>query len=191
MADEVFEVEGQVEVAVGDKCRICNKPLRTELSVERGIGIVCARRLDKLMVEGETLPEISEERLSELVERIKASPDVLDEVPEGYISVANMNSFCHANEIPVSWMVRAIGGDRGQYPALSGKWSPIYVSRKRYIAGECMTEEGITELTEAFKREQKPKKVKVEGEPSKRGRKSKKVVIDNPQANYEVEVVEG
>ncbi len=167
--EETEAAEGETEQVTG-KCRVCGKTLTAEQSVVRGIGPVCQAAVQKYLPEGTELKDADETVLNAAIEKAKTEkPNQADEVPvvkatkEGeedrpFVSVAKMHNYCNSQEIPVSWMVRAIGGDRGTNAPLNEKWTPIYVGRTRYIHPDCMTEAGIEELKAAYKKEPKPKK---------------------------------
>jgi len=59
-----------------------------------------------------------------------------EQFPEGWLSVAEMHKFFVAQRIPVSRMVRAIGGDRMVKPPKNEVWTPFTISghSKRYLS---------------------------------------------------------
>jgi hypothetical protein len=124
---EIIKDGGTVEVL---KCLVCGKTLIKDTSVDAGLGDYC----DTLVDEGWT-----PERFKEHRESMSA-----DEIPPGYVSVADVGRKLQSLSIPVSRFVRAFGGDR----TLSGKamdprLTPVYVKRTRYVDKWAMTKAGL------------------------------------------------
>jgi hypothetical protein len=130
---------------VGDKCQICGKTITANESLEVGRG----HRCDDLLEKGWTAEKLS-------VHRQQMSADKVD---EDWISVPNMHKLCVENGIPVSSMVRAMGGDRAVDDPLDERFRPKYVGRTRYLNPWCATEEGLNFLKSVSKapREKKSK----------------------------------
>jgi hypothetical protein len=85
--------------------------------------------------------------------------------PEGWIKLSEVDKVCKVEKIPVSKLVRAIGGDRGMNPPLDPLFEVRFVGRTRYLHPDVMTK-GLELLkSETFaKTARKPreKKEKVE-----------------------------
>lgn len=81
-----------------------------------------AKPADRRFVPG-TYPDYTEETATE-------------RFPEGWLSVAEMHKFFLAQEIPVSRMVKAIGGDRMKWTPKNEVWTPFTIggSSKRYLS---------------------------------------------------------
>lgn len=116
------------------RCIHCGKWLSKEESLEAEQGDYCSH----LREEGWDTKALMEHRRSMTA----------TEVPEGWIKVAAMHRYCVANGVPVSRMVKAIGGDRCLNPdeCLNPRWVPLYSGNARWLDPSCMTPEGLKEL---------------------------------------------
>jgi hypothetical protein len=121
---------GQVEVT---KCVHCGKLLVRDISVEREEGDYCSHLFDEL---GHTKESLAQHRAS-----MSASV-----VPDGYVKVASLHKILVREGIPVSHMVRAMGGDRGLLPAARPELVPIYVGNARWLNPWCASKEGLSYL---------------------------------------------
>lgn len=100
----------------------------------------------------------------------------VEEVPEGYVKLAEIGTACRAEGIPVSKLVRATGGDRGMNPPLDPVFQIVYHGRTRYLPPEILTK-GMDLLRdpEFAKTKRKPRK-KAEGDDGAKKTSAKKKV---------------
>ena len=99
-------------------------------------------------------------------EEVKAQRAKLtvEEVPEGWVKVAEVSEACRENGIAVSKFVRAFGGDRGMNKPATPLFKFVYVGRTRYVSGAVLTE-GLELLADSeFLKTTRKKKAKAEGE---------------------------
>lgn len=87
-----------------------------------------------------------------------------DEVPDGYVKLAEVSNACRAAGIPVSKLVRATGGDRAMNPPADPIFQVVYVGRTRYLPGDVMTK-GLEMLGNAeFLKTKRKRKAKEDGD---------------------------
>ena len=111
------------------KCQYCGKCLSREESLENESGDYCHH----LREQGMDTSYLKEHR-----QRLTVA-----DVPEGYIKLASLDRICKKEGIPISRMVRAIGGDRALSEPIREEFRPIYVGNARYVDGWCASEEGL------------------------------------------------
>lgn len=146
----------------GPSCSVCGKPLTDPESVKHGIGPLCRAK-------GWTK------------EAVAAKMAILkkDEVPAGWVKLADVDRKLRLEGIPVARMVRAIGGDRGMEDPIRPEFQVVYVGRARYLDPFILTAEGLNILRDKYLGQPKPepkpraKKAKKEGEaqPAKKAKK--------------------
>jgi hypothetical protein len=110
----------------GPACSVCGKPLTDPESVKAGIGPLCRAK-------GWT-KEMWQAKMAELKS---------DTVPEGFVKLSEVADLCRKENIPVSRLVRAVGGDRGMEEPAHPKFKVMYVGRARYLDPWVVTEEGL------------------------------------------------
>ena len=69
----------------------------------------------------------------------------VEEVPDGWVKLADVSQACRDNSIAVSRLVRATGGDRGMGEPAAPIFKIVYVGRTRYMAPGAL-KEGLTLL---------------------------------------------
>jgi hypothetical protein len=134
----------------GPRCLVCNKPLTDPESIAQGVGPLCRAK-------GWT-KEVVAAKMAELKKT---------EVPEGWIKLAAVADRLRTENIPVSRLVRAVGGDRGMEDPISPAFQVIYVGRARYLSPEVISPEGLTILAQKSLGEPKPEKPVKEPKPKK------------------------
>jgi hypothetical protein len=134
----------------GPRCLVCNKPLTDPESVALGVGPLCHAK-------GWTKESVAA-KMADLKKT---------EVPEGWIKLAAVADRCRAEEIPVSRLVRAVGGDRGMEDPIKPMFQVIYVGRARYLSPETISPEGLAILAQRNLGEPVPEKPKKEPKPKK------------------------
>lgn len=109
-------------------CSVCGKPVKAG----KNCGALCAARL----ASGQTATQIvaRKQQLSVAV------------APAGYVSVASLHKLCVQNFVPVSKMVKAMGGDRAMYPVAHPICTPCYTPQGRYVHGWLGTKQGLQAL---------------------------------------------
>ena len=62
--------------------------------------------------------------------------------PDGYMSVADVHRYCLEHNIPVSRMVKAMGGDKLKFQPRSSFWTPFTIAggAKRYLSKQVLTD---------------------------------------------------
>lgn len=70
----------------------------------------------------------------------------VEEVPPGFVKVAEVGTWCKEMNFPVARLVRAFGGDRGMGEPVTPLFQIVYVGRTRYISDKVMTDPGIAIL---------------------------------------------
>lgn len=115
-------------------------------------------------------------------EQVKAKRAELtvEEVPEGWVKVAEVSNACREAGIPVSKFVRAFGGDRGMNPPAAPVFAFVYVGRTRYVSGEALTK-GLEMLKNPeFLKAKRTRKPKEEGAGEAPKPKAKRKVVKRP-----------
>lgn len=154
--DQAPEAEAEVEES-GDRCALCNRPLRAEQSVTRGLGPVCAGHVARLAkAQGLVLTAkegeegyIAPDALEVLINEAKTPnaqvavddfnpdenvhPAFPDDGPIKFVKVAEVHKAVVAAGRSLTSFVKAFGGDRAQLEPLSKDWTPVYVGRVRYL----------------------------------------------------------
>ena len=104
----------------------------------------------------------------------------VEEVPAGWVKLAEISNLCRAEGIAVSKLVRSTGGDRGMNPPLDPVFQIKYVGHTRYLSGEVKTK-GMKLLKDAefakTKRKPRAKKEGSEKAPVKKTTKKKVSVV--------------
>lgn len=134
----------------GPACSVCGKPLTDPESIKQGIGPLCRAM-------GWT-----KEKVAERMAQLK-----VDNVPEGWIKIADMHKQLNVLKIPVARMVRAIGGDRAMEQPLNSDFAVVYFGRTRYISPAAMSEANLTLLRDKNLGVPQPEKPKKEPKPKK------------------------
>ncbi len=156
MSDEpavVVEKKAPKPKYEGPACSVCGKPLTDPESVKAGIGPLCRAK-------GWT-KEMWQAKMATLKR---------DAVPEGFVKLSDVADLCRKEGIPVSRLVRAVGGDRGMDEPAHPKFSVIYVGRARYLDPWVTSEEGLNLMRDpnlgkpAPEKKVREKKEKVAGE---------------------------
>lgn len=143
MTKEAVKKEGPV-------CLVCNKPLTDPESIALGVGPLCRAKGWTKEAVAAKMAELKQEK-----------------VPEGWIKLAEVANLCRAEDIPVSRLVRAIGGDRAMEDPIDPIFQVIYVGRSRYLSPEAVGEKGLAIMRDKHLgvpqpvKEPKPKKEKV------------------------------
>lgn len=115
------------------KCLVCGKYLVREKTVEAGLGDYC----DTLVELGWTPEKFAEHRQG----MSQSAPE------DGMIKVADLHKICVTKKIPVSRMVRAIGGDRClNGKGISQEFTPIYVKGTRWVSSYCASPDGLKQI---------------------------------------------
>jgi hypothetical protein len=150
MADEPEVKEKKVvKKYEGPACSVCGKPLTDPESIKAGIGPLCR-------AAGWTKETVA----------AKMATLKRDAIPEGWVKLADVAAKCRAEGIPVTRLVRAVGGDRGMAEPASPIFSVIYVGRSRYLDPRVMKEEGLNLMRDKYLGKPAPeKKVKAPKEP--------------------------
>jgi len=121
------------------KCQYCGKWISPNSFDEHGAGSYCY----KLRESGWDDVRLAEHRASLTVEDVPQSDDGRD-----FIKVAILHKICVRNGIPVSRMVKAIGGDRSLDGPMHPTFQPFYVGRARYVHPDCGEAWGLNYLKE-------------------------------------------
>lgn len=135
-------------------CGICGKTLTRTESVQRGIGPICFGRLasysgytaERLADPEQTTDEVLSYLVSGLraqdvnrVELYDSEEEAAQDYPEGIISLRKLADEVLVREgIPVTRMVRAMGGDRGANEPLSPAWKFFKINRSRYFSANVL-----------------------------------------------------
>ena len=193
------EVETGTELATTDEeaatCIMCNKPLTANESVERGIGPVCASRLDTFLesedYEGKPPDwrnlEYPVEKLDELVELAVGvtsfdtfAPDEDEEeaLEETHVPIGEVLKAIDKADKTRSSFVRAMGGDRRRNDPEAPHWAPLYFQGKRWLPKEAL--DHIGDLND--KPSKKPKEEKSKEKASEKKPTSKKTTTKKPAA---------
>ena len=119
-----------------------------------------------------------DEWTDEMVAARKAELTVT-EVPAGYVKISELGKMCNINNIPISLLVKATGGDRGMDEPLDPLFQIVYVGRTRYVKPETMTA-GIELLqSEGFgKTPRKPRAKKEKAEGAEGAKPAKKAKVN-------------
>lgn len=112
------------------KCQHCGKWITREEAVEEEQGDYCKHLREDL---GYTTMTLAEHRRKMTV----------DSVPDGWVKVASLHNICERENVPVSAMVRAFGGDRCLLPPLHPKFQIVYCGNARWLDPWCASKEGL------------------------------------------------
>jgi hypothetical protein len=153
----------------GPACSVCGKPLSDPESLKAGIGPLCrAKGWTKEMWQAK-------------MATLKA-----DEVPEGWVKLSEVADLCRKEGIPVTRLVRAVGGDRGMEDPIDPMFLVKYVGRARYLDPRVTSEEGLNILRDKYlgkpAPEKKPRAKKEKAEGAKATVKAKKTEAPAPAA---------
>lgn len=121
---------GTLEVT---KCQWCGKFLVRDTSLEHEAGDRC---YDLHVNRGLTTVDLQGQRKTQ----------TLPEVPEGWVKTSVIHKMLEKRGIPVSRMVKAFGGDRGDGPLLDPRWEFHFIGNARYVDGWCASEESFKML---------------------------------------------
>lgn len=114
-------------------CKYCGKSVRLDEEDGEERGDRCKHVREELGMDETALVELRKSMSAEVP-------------PEGWIKVAVLDKVCKRQGVPVSRMVKAIGGDRGLEPPLNEKFRVLYVHGVRYVDGYCATSEGLAAI---------------------------------------------
>lgn len=128
-------------------------------------------------------------------EQVQARKEELtrEEVPEGWVKLADVSNACREKTIAVSKLVRATGGDRCMNDPVDPIFTVIYVGRTRYMAPEVLTT-GLEMLADkefmpSKRRGRKKSDETAEGEaeeaPAKKTTRRKKATVKRPAPESE------
>lgn len=122
------------EQEVKVKCQYCGKFISNDDSIEHEAGGYC----HSLREQGWDSVRLTEHRASMTVSEVPTT-----KAGEPWIKVAALDRKLKKMGVPISRMVRAMGGDRSIDPPLHPKFKPVYVGRARYLDPWCASAEGI------------------------------------------------
>lgn len=152
---ETIEVEHEHEGEQEDgviRCRVCGRLLTAEQSVIRGIGPLCAERVNRALAamgyslvakEGEE-GYADEAKVDEAVGTVKAggsrylTKEEFEPISEEYVKLSDVDKALKAEGRSIAAFVKAFGGDRGLEEPLNEHWQPVYVGRVRYLPKSVM-----------------------------------------------------
>jgi len=172
VASKTVEIQTTVTLPDGTvkyKCQYCGKWITKDDNIEQESGDYCRH----LRENGLDTPELMGIRRDKTVTEVPS-----DEFGE-FMKTANLHRVCVKNEIPVSAMVRAFGGDRGLSQPLHPKFQYVYVGRARYVSSWCGTAEGLNFLRSVARTPLGTVPLK---DTPKTGKKSAKSTIKNAMA---------
>lgn len=118
-------------------CQYCGKPISQENALEHGAGSRC----QELREQGWDADRLAEHKASMSADEVPVTEDGRE-----YVKVAVLHRRLVKEGIPVSRMVRAMGGDRSIDDPAHPHFKPVYVGRARYLHPDTMTEWGFNFL---------------------------------------------